>query len=103
MDECSFPSCKEEHLDAYRVSVDYFGRHWFCSKHWDFVCFLFNRIISPCARSKKGCIRNHIADYYEERRIHSTVKYNGKHFDLCDEHLRMYNELLGMNIILDYD
>lgn len=103
MDQCSFQLCNEENLDIHRVTVDYFGCHGFCSNHWDFVCFLFNRRVIPCARigDEKGCRRNHAAEYYKDAKVKSTTKFNGKYFDLCGGHLAMYDELLGVTITYD--
>lgn len=91
---CEFGSCKEDNSETHMVTVDIFGRQWFCSSHWMFVDFLFNVLVTRCCRGG-DCRRNHLADYHEEDRGFTTVKFNSKYYDLCDKHTPLYEELLG--------
>jgi len=92
--KCKFGICKEENKETHMVTVDFFGRQWFCSSHWMFVDFLFSMLVASCCR-KKGCRRNHLADFSEEDRGFLSVKFNNKYYDLCDEHTLLYEQLLG--------
>ena len=101
-DVCSFAGCSSRDTENYAVTRDHFGYHWFCDEHWKFITFLFNNLVPGCVR-EDWCKRNHAADYYADHLKYETVKYQGKHYDLCDTHLATYDEILGIAILPDFE
>lgn len=101
MKRCSFSECKDYNgpRDTHLVVVDNFGYHWFCQHHWKFITFFFH-MVRDCIRKMEGCLRNHKAEIYEDESCMSTVKFEGKYFDLCDSHLAIYDELLGTELMM---
>lgn len=82
---------------------DRFGIHWFCEEHWKLVSFIF-KVVAECARKKDGCKRNHLADFDKYDRYLNTIRHMDKFWDLCDVHLGIYDEVIGIDLIFgDYD
>lgn len=100
---CGFDTCRDANHETQMVSVDHFGHHWFCNKHWAFVEFFFNNMVIPCCRNDNGCIKNHAAEYYKSEFIYKTVKHDGRYYDVCAEHLNIYDQLLGIMTLDDYE
>jgi hypothetical protein len=103
---CSFSNCLSKELQTHAVVKDHYGFHWFCDAHWSFPVFLFINLISGCVRngiSRSLCRRNHAADYYSEDVKYNTVKFQGKHWDLCEVHLAAYDEILGTCVLPDFE
>jgi len=103
-DVCSFSKCQELNEETHMFTIDYFGHHWFCREHWKFIEWFFNNLVGPCVRNNDtcDCSRNHHAQFDSFDRRYETVKAQNKWFDLCDEHLATYDELLGIAVIADY-
>jgi len=62
------------------------------------VSYLFNKLVSGCTRSSKKlrCELNRQADFDKSVLRLNTVKHDGKFFDLCSTHLKVYEELVGI-------
>lgn len=102
-DSCEFPTCMAEDLDTQMVIVDHFGCHSFCIEHWQDFMRLFNREIIPCARHDEGCLRNHHAEYSERDKTADTVKYLGRYYDLCADHMKEYDKTMGVTYLFQDD
>jgi len=81
---------------------DRYGQHWICEKHWKLMSYIF-KVVAECYRSKSGCLRNHKAEFYPSDRYINTVKFENRYWDLCDKHLGIYDEYIGMSFSLDFD
>jgi hypothetical protein len=100
---CSFVDCKESNHFTHMTTMDRFGQHWFCSRHWSLLSFFFT-VAAECARTGMGCERNHKAeiDKYDNHLI-NTIKCDSKYWDLCDTHLGIYDEAVGIDLQFDFD
>lgn len=87
------------------MTLDNLGYHWFCESHWQIMSFLFNKRVVMCSRDngELSCERNHLAEIDFEEITLATIKYSDKFWDLCDSHLAIYDEIVGINMIYEYD
>lgn len=85
------------------ATVDRFGIHWFCEAHWVLVSYVL-KLVAECSRKHEGCFRNHKAEVDEYERLMNTIKFEDKYWDLCDMHLGIHDEVIGIDLIFgDYD
>jgi hypothetical protein len=94
---CHFADCLNSWDDTIYLTVDALETRWFCRHHWRFICYFFNSIISNCIKEDLGCERNHKVELDISEVNLAIVKFNNKYYDLCDNHMNTYEELVGWN------
>lgn len=96
MQPCRFLGCKDHNKssDYHMYIVESGYALWFCPKHWEFICFLFNTLIKDCIRNNIGCERNHKAEVFSDEKALRTVKFDGKYFDVCNFHMDTLIEII---------
>lgn len=101
MTECSVKDCRDVNEFTSHLTVDAYGTRWFCCDHWGDLNKFFI-LISKCMK-RDMCRRNHNVDFDETYFFINTVKFNDKHYDLCDYHIGLYEEVLGINTMFNWD
>jgi len=102
MTKCCYAECSRDNYSTALLTVDVYGIQWFCDEHWKVMCLLFNGVVYKCLKNNK-CTRNYHAEFDPEASYLTTVKHDNKFFDLCDKHYNIYEELLGINSLFEYD
>ena len=102
MIECSYTDCIKGNYLTALLTVDTYGTRWFCDEHWTVMGLLFNNIVLKCS-GVYSCRRNHHAEVGKKGLCLTTVKFEGKFFDLCDKHNDIYEELIGINSLFSMD
>lgn len=98
---CDFDDCRKHNEDTYAVIRDLIGVKVLCQEHYGFVSRFFQKI-AECARMNskdEKCLRNHGADYYSSDRKENTLRFDGKYFDLCPAHLRIYERCFNYYVL----
>jgi len=85
--ECAANECSSKNDNTAHYSKDWGGVRYYCVDCWPNAMAFFTQV-SRC----KECVINHHAAYDPDTRTKHTVKFLGKFYELCAEHLGVYDE-----------
>lgn len=67
--------------------LDVYGVRYLCDEHWGWAIRFF-RLIKKCRK----CKRAHCADLYPSQRTMYHLKFQGKFWELCDDHYEYFDK-----------
>lgn len=88
---CAISNCANINYDTSKYTSDWGEVRYYCDEHWRLVSKFFSRVAGGnCSE----CKRNHHAETNSVYSDESTVKYDNRHWDLCNGHLKTYEDAI---------